>query len=305
MTMRDGLLKAAVVADEHARIVASESARVALKTLADTLRALAAQEQEPDGWVSVPSDILALARDVFDEDTLQDRKYKPSRELALANFIIVLAAAPAERTAAGNGGQTPAKSDSQESPAVERCQPAVPPAVFGPEKQDYPGGPIYRVGTSTGVAAPEQPALPPAQMPLEPYTPGMNDSDKLIAWIDYATAISAHAEALRRENTATGSALLKMGVELGDWQQRAEKAKAELALARAEIDTQLGYRKQDKAELADCKKQLIFANHAANGFADELAALYRVYVAAIMKLESLGVGKAPFAAYDKPGEEKT
>jgi uncharacterized protein YndB with AHSA1/START domain len=29
--------------------------------------------------------------------------------------------------------------------------------AWGPEKQDYPGGPVYRVGTSTGATLPEQP----------------------------------------------------------------------------------------------------------------------------------------------------
>ena len=31
------------------------------------------------------------------------------------------------------------------------------PVLYGPEKQDYPGGPIYRVGSSTGANLPEQP----------------------------------------------------------------------------------------------------------------------------------------------------
>ena len=43
--------------------------------------------------------------------------------------------------------------------AAPPAQPDSPPnaAVWGPEKQDYPGGPIYRVGTSTGVTLPPQP----------------------------------------------------------------------------------------------------------------------------------------------------
>lgn len=33
-----------------------------------------------------------------------------------------------------------------------------PPIAWGPEKQAYPGGPIYRIGTSTGVTLPTPPA---------------------------------------------------------------------------------------------------------------------------------------------------
>lgn len=43
--------------------------------------------------------------------------------------------------------------------ALAACQSenrSSPTTVWGPEKQDYPGGPIYRVGTSTGATLPDQ-----------------------------------------------------------------------------------------------------------------------------------------------------
>ena len=40
---------------------------------------------------------------------------------------------------------------------LSQPEPQGPPVVYGPERQDYPGGPIYRLGTSTGAALPPQP----------------------------------------------------------------------------------------------------------------------------------------------------
>lgn len=85
MTTRDGLLEAARICDRWERQL-SQGAGYAIRIVADAIRARAAQE--PEEWVSVPREILSLARDVFDEETLQDRKYKPGRELALAKFIM-------------------------------------------------------------------------------------------------------------------------------------------------------------------------------------------------------------------------
>lgn len=54
----------------------------------------------------------------------------------------------------------PSRVEDLDIPAFLRKWPDDPPAVYGPEKQDYPGGPIYRVGTGTGVSLPKQPAPP-------------------------------------------------------------------------------------------------------------------------------------------------
>ena len=82
-----------------------------------------------------------------------------------------LAAAPEPATPNPNDGMFGMPAEHQEPPprgcdpefmaALERGdhlkpfdqEPATSPVSYGPERQDYPGGPIYRVGTSAGVGA--------------------------------------------------------------------------------------------------------------------------------------------------------
>lgn len=141
------------------------------------------------------------------------------------------------------------------------CEPAVAApsnatTVWGPEKQDYQSGPVYRVGSSTGVNLSEQPAVaaPSAGTPrrdgLLAIKPGMwrewKDADfhdlstlcgqlerdlteaqaEASLWRDRADRVIKERDRIGRELAEAQEALGEAGDRILDWRQRALNAEA-------------------------------------------------------------------------------
>ena len=121
MTTRDGLLKAAEICEK--RMGYSPGTQATRDTDARVIRALAAQE--PEGWVAVddPCPQLASSYNAFwwKAGLLYCYRHDGQWFRLAATFPKL-----PPITAPGSGGQTPARSDSQESPAAGHCPDAVP-----------------------------------------------------------------------------------------------------------------------------------------------------------------------------------
>ena len=139
MTAREAFEECKKICEQHAHLVASESARQALYILLDTLSARAAQE--PDGWVSMSDRLPEVDLEVWYyfeitgvnygkmlSGTCQADAVFGGRKGFLTGDVTHWMYAPLPPiTALGSGGQTVITSDSQESPAAEHCPDAVPP----------------------------------------------------------------------------------------------------------------------------------------------------------------------------------
>lgn len=97
--------------------------------------------------------VEAMVRALFDMDH-SDLKWSDAMNMARKAYRAAINAAPQGSPGSISGE---AKSRIADVPAV-----AAP--VYGHEHQIYPGGPIYRAGTSTGVTLPEQPSVPSASV---------------------------------------------------------------------------------------------------------------------------------------------
>ena len=291
MTTRDGLLKAAEICESDLYLDYGEGKRIAKK-----IRARAAQE--PDGWVSVKDglpelgvEILArgLGRNMFNAWRQPEQGGTPVDwmmfgRVRLNNDNVTHWMSPPQPpiTDPGSGGQLatePPSSDSQPpTPDVLLSNP--PPGIKLMSMDEYLGRGKPAPAASTNWNAPtnglihepncSEVDVPAVTLPEEPYIvkdlrKSAQPGDLNTALVNYVDALRRVAEEAVRENEATQNALLSLGAELGDWQQRAESAKRQLAELRKpgcilvpvsipEIERLLAAAKEGKGMIEDIRR---------------------------------------------------
>ena len=212
-----------------------------IRACANAIRARAAERTESDGWVSVPEDLLThlhdwekackIAEGAVGMD--DDKSYWAHQLQTIWRIKATIKARERTEpnTEAGNGGQNPTATASQEAPADERCQSSVPPTA-----------PVYcRAGIVQPCSWPDCSCAEsvgkkaPSAMPEEPLSwrdevsiPGGKTEYRSAVWKKDYDTLRAHCETQRIRLADT------IEYAKREW-KRAEATEAELAALKERL----------------------------------------------------------------------